>query len=114
VQLSVKVEGSQAEALTSYLSIVNEMSQRVYFEYPETIRSYATELSNYYDQITGKGFTKKIRSSKPGVEEDYCHKLKNTHAEDFLDQAKAIKTKIDTIMDDSDAAAVITGDPITA
>ncbi|MBL1226912.1 hypothetical protein [Enterococcus sp. BWR-S5] len=111
-KLSAKIEGQQADALNAYLEIINDMSSKVYVEYPQQITLFARKLDIYHGAVTGEGFSTKVRSSVPGVEDDYCDKLVKRE-EKLTGQIDEMKKVIDEILADSDAAAAITSDPAT-
>jgi hypothetical protein len=111
-KISAKFEGQQAEALSAYLSTINEMTSKVFIDFPTAVSKFSAALSSYHDSITGEGFSNKVRSSKPGVEEDYCVKVTGDEAITMEEQVAKVKTTFEKILEDSDAASAIGGDPL--
>jgi hypothetical protein len=111
-KISAKFEGQQAEALSAYLSTINEMTSKVFIDFPTAVSKFSAALSSYHDSITGEGFSNKVRSSKPGVEEEYCVKVTGEETSTMEEQVAKVKTTFEKILEDSDAASAIGGDPL--
>jgi hypothetical protein len=113
-KISAKFEGQQAEALSAYLLTINEMTNRVFTAFPSAVDSFSRALSTYHGAITGEGFSSKVRSSKSGVEEEYCVKVTGEETTTMEEQVAKVKTTFEKILEDSDAASAIGGDPLSS
>lgn len=113
-KFQAKIDNQKAEALNQYIDIMNNLSSKVFVQFPNQIALFASALNSYHGSITGEGFTTKIRSSKPGVDEDYCKKLNDTQIDSIKDSSDEIKKIIDQIADDPDISGEISvGDSST-
>jgi hypothetical protein len=109
-KFQAKIDNQKAEALNQYIDIMNDLSSQVFVQFPNQVALFAYTLNAYHGHITSEGFKSKVRSSKPGVDEDYCKKLNDTQIDSVKDSVDEIKKIIDQIATDSDVSAEISVD----
>ncbi|MGY3777391.1 hypothetical protein [Isobaculum melis] len=113
-KFSAKVEGQKAEAIEKYIAVMNNLSKDVFTNFPSEVTSTGQAMAKYYAEITGEGFSQKVRSSSPEVDDIYCEKLTNTQIPQITDEANEIKKVLSDIMNDGDIAGEISlGSPVS-
>ena len=55
-EFMLKIEDSEADAVTAFLNLLNELQEMVYEVYPQTVKKYAKVLSNYVSSLESAGF----------------------------------------------------------
>lgn len=97
VSFDNKLQGAEGAAVEQFNGVMNELKSAVFSNFPTYVSQFSQAVSKYHSALNGAGFSSKIKSSKPVVEEDYCQKLKATVLPEMEQEGLAIKAIINEI-----------------
>ena len=98
ISFSETVDGSKGETINAMVNMMNQMSEKVFTQFPEAVTRYKEILARYYESIQDLGFTDKVNSEGSVINsywiDNVVEQKKKTVAE-----ALEIKTKINEAAD---------------
>ena len=86
-------ESSKGEAIRAIVDVMNQMSTKVFREYPEYISKYRKSMSDYYGRVKGLGFQSKVCSDTDEVAE-YSRDFEILQINRTLDEVSEINARI--------------------
>ncbi|MBM7690351.1 hypothetical protein BCR24_14840 [Enterococcus ureilyticus] len=104
----VKVEGSQAEAIQSYVGVISELGTTIFTGFPTHINQFSNALNNYHAELNALKFPSNIVSDAATVV-DYAANLKGKQVTSIRDIAVDIAAAINdaaTIVEDIETSKI--------
>ena len=99
-EFMLKIKDSEADAVTAFLNLLNELQQMVYEVYPSTVRNYAKSLSSYVSNLESAGFTdNELIQSIKADNDSVQGKLKKEQYEEAEKVKKDLQAKLDAALD---------------
>lgn len=95
---TVKIEGSEGEAISAFLESLNQLQAQVFQEIPNALSHYATVVGDFESSVTGAGFTKEAWTSETGVT-TVRNKLTGEQKEELESVDKKLKEALDKATD---------------
>ena len=99
-EFMLKIEDSEADAVTAFLNLLNELQEMVYEVYPQTVKKYAKVLSNYVSSLESAGFNDdELIQSIKGDNDSVQAKLKKEQYDEAETVKKDLQAKLDAALD---------------
>ena len=99
-EFMLKIEDSEADAVTAFLNLLNELQEMVYEVYPKTVKKYAKVLSNYVSSLESAGFNDdELIQSIKGDNDSVQAKLKKEQYDEAETVKNDLQAKLDAALD---------------
>ena len=66
-QFEVKGEGTESQAYYNFLNYLNELQNKVFDQFPATIKEYGTGVGTFASAVRSTGFSSKAKTSDSGI-----------------------------------------------